>query len=142
MGDLWIGDVGQNRREEIDYVRAGTPPIVNFGWPAYEGSLEYEPQGLGRDGLVFPVFEYGRDDGVSVTGGYVYRGTEIRDLLGVYLFADYGSGRVWGMRGPQATPEELDLGSAVAGPVSFGQAGDGELYLVSLNGPVYRIVGR
>ena len=142
MGDLWIGDVGQNEREEIDFVRAGTPPVVNFGWPAYEGTLEYEPEGLGRDGLVFPVFEYGRDDGVSVTGGYVYRGTEIRDLLGVYLFADYGTGRVWGMRGPQGTPEELDLGSPVASPVSFGQDGDGKLYLVSLDGPVYRIVGR
>jgi len=142
MGDLWIGDVGQDEREEIDFVRAGRSPVINLGWPAYEGTLEYDPQGLAREGLVFPVHEYGRDAGVSVTGGYVYRGTALRDLLGVYLFADYGSGRVWGMRGPRGAPEELDLGTSVTSPVSFGQDGDGELYLVSLDGPVYRLVGR
>jgi len=141
-GDLWIGDVGQNAREEIDFLPAGTPPGANFGWPAYEGTLDFEPQGLGREGLVFPVFEYGRDQGGSVTGGYVYRGSAVRDLLGTYLFADFLSGRVWGMRGPLSTPEEIDFGIRVTSPVSFGEDGAGELYLLSLSGPVYRIVAR
>jgi glucose/arabinose dehydrogenase len=141
-GDLWIGDVGQNEREEIDFLPAGTPPGADFGWPAYEGTLDFEPQGLGREGLVFPVFEYGRDQGGSITGGYVYRGGAIRDLLGTYLFADFLSGRVWGMRGPRSTPEEIDVGVRVTSPVSFGEDGSGELYLLSFSGPVYRIVAR
>ncbi len=141
-GDLWIGDVGQNEREEIDFLPAGTPAGADFGWPAYEGTLDYEPRGLARDGLVFPVFEYGRDQGGSVTGGYVYRGTAIRDLLGTYLFADFLSGRVWGMRGPGTAPQEVDLDIDVVSPVSFGEDGAGELYLLSFAGPVYRIVAR
>lgn len=141
-GDLWIGDVGQDSLEEIDFLPAGSPPGTDFGWPAYEGTREYDPRGLDRQGLVFPVFEYGRELGGSVTGGYVYRGTKTRALLGVYLFADYLSGEVWGMRGPRDQPAAIDLGTEIISPVSFGQDGAGELYLVSLDGPVYRVVAR
>lgn len=76
-GDLWIGDVGQDRWEEIDYLRAGTPAGTNFGWSYYEGNHVYKPQAIDRARLVFPVHEYSHAYGTSVIGGYVYRGLSL-----------------------------------------------------------------
>ena len=73
-GDLWIGDVGQNRYEEVDHLAAGTPPGANLGWNAYEGRAVYKPQPIDRSRLVWPVAVYPHSEGCSITGGYVYRG--------------------------------------------------------------------
>jgi glucose/arabinose dehydrogenase len=140
---IWIGDVGQDEREEIDVlelVAGGTPP--NFGWPAFEGTLdidEREPEGDGR--LVMPVAEYDHDDGCSVTGGHVYRGSEVPDMAGRYIFGDFCSGIVWTLQvdGVAASDmrrerEELEQLS------SFGRDNDGELYAVTLDGRVLRLV--
>lgn len=144
-GDLWIGDVGQSAYEEIDFVTArevgtGGP---NFGWNIYEGSHPYPPDAepdTDSADFVMPLIEYGRSAGVSVTGGYVYRGALHPSLAGIYFYGDYGSGRIWGARvGTDGveTRELLDPGLQV---VSFGEDANGELYVVDFGGAVYRIV--
>jgi glucose/arabinose dehydrogenase len=141
-GNLWIGDVGQNAWEEIDFLRAGTPAGTNFGWSSYEGDHAYKRQPIDRRRLVFPVFEYSHRLGDAVTGGYVYRGAAIPGLRGTYLFADFGSGRVWAMAGPHRAPVQISLGRKLTQVASFGRDAAGELYIVSLAGGVYRIVLR
>ncbi len=143
-GALWIGDVGQNSREEIDYLPPGHEAGANFGWNGYEGSEIYDQSTasqLDEDALTFPVSEYGRDLGISVTGGYVYRGSALPALRGFYLFGDFGSGNVWAMRGPEGERYRLEgVDGRVDQLSSFGEDADGELYVTSLAGSVYRIV--
>lgn len=143
-GALWIGDVGQGAREEIDYLRPGRRPGANFGWNGYEGTLVFNSTTaarLSRSSLVFPVSQYGRDLGYSVTGGYVYRGSAIPALRGFYLFGDFGSGHVWAKRGPGANRYVVPgLDGQVGQLSSFGEDARGELYVTSLAGSVYRIV--
>ena len=143
-GALWIGDVGQSAREEIDYLRPGRKPGANFGWNGYEGTLVYDSSTaarLRRGALTFPVSQYGRDLGYSVTGGYVYRGSAVPALRGFYLFGDFGSGHVWAKRGPGA---DRHLVQGADGEVrqltSFGEDARGELYVTSLAGAVFKIV--
>ena len=93
-GDLWVGDVGQNAREEIDIVHPG----ANYGWNVMEGTTCFRTRSCNDDGLQAPVAEYGHNLGCSVTGGYVYRGQRIPALEGVYLYGDFCSGRIWGLR--------------------------------------------
>ena len=139
-GDLWIGDVGQKSWEEVDVEPAGSEGGSNFGWNLMEASQPFA--GEPRDDLVPPVYEYPLDGGAcAVTGGYVYRGSDIPDLVGAYVFGDYclgalqafvfADGRVRGHR---------ELGPRVEHPASFGEDADGELYVLSRSGPVYRIV--
>jgi glucose/arabinose dehydrogenase len=145
-GDLVIADVGQNLFEEIDVARAGESGL-NFGWPITEATHCYEPaEGCDTDGLTLPVFEYGRDDGCSVTGGYVYRGSAIPGLASRYLFGDYCSNRVWSFvledgaaRDVVELSDDLESRDLVAGLSSFGEDVAGELYVVSLAGRVFRI---
>ena len=146
-GDLWIGDVGQDSIEEIDVVRHSDPAfsdpgsttaLLNFGWDVYEGSKSFENKPLGPGRLVKPVTEYPHSLGCSVTGGYVYRGRAIPSLRGRYLYADYCSGTVWSMPATGGQPRVEPF--KVPNPVSFGQTLAGELYVVSQNGAVYRIV--
>ncbi len=143
-GGLWIADVGQNEREEVNYLPPETPPGANLGWRGYEGSQEYDAataRRLDRDELVWPVAEYGHDMGESITGGYVYRGTAIPALRGHYLYADFVSGHVWAMRGPDGEPRLLEgADRRIERISSFGEDGRGELYMTSLEGAVYRIV--
>ena len=143
-GALWIGDVGQGEREEIDYLRPGRGAGANFGWNGYEGTLVYDSAvaaRLDRSRLTWPVSQYGRDLGYSVTGGYVYRGSAIPALRGFYLFADFGSGHVWVKRTPSAKRFTLPgADGRVTQISSFGEDARGELYLVSLDGSVYKIV--
>ena len=143
-GALWIGDVGQNAYEEIDYLRAGRPAGANLGWNGDEGTHVYDAQvaaKLNKASLTWPVAQYGRELGSSVTGGYVYRGSAIPALRGFYLFADFGSGHVWAKKGPGGARRALSgADGQVTLVASFGQDARGELYIVSLGGPVYKIV--
>jgi glucose/arabinose dehydrogenase len=139
-GDLWIGDVGQDKWEEIDFLGAGTTPGANFGWSYYEGDHVYKPQPIVRTRLRFPVFEYPHTLGCAVTGGYVYRGRAIPALRGYYLFADFCSGRVWMKKSPGGTVLRAPISQKVTQIASFGRDASGELYLVSLSGSIYRLV--
>jgi glucose/arabinose dehydrogenase len=140
--DLYIGDVGQNAVEEVDYLPAATKELVNFGWRVYEGSTVFEQGALGPGRLTKPVAEYSHDDGCTVVGGYVYRGKTVKSALGRYFYGDYCSGTVWSLAiaGGRATavrrePFEVEELS------SFGEDARGELYLVSLAGDIFRLAG-
>lgn len=138
-GDLWIGDVGQDTIEEINRLPAGGEAGANLGWPAFEGSQSFG--GGSADGAVGPVFEYDRRNGeCAVTGGYVYRGAAIPDLVGAYVYGDFCRGNVDALaldNGAVATQRSLDVD--VPSLASFGEGPTGELYALSLDGPVYRI---
>ena len=132
-GELWLADVGQGAREEVNLIERGG----NYGWRCREGTLD---TGNAADcgsggGLIDPVTEYGRGDGNSITGGYVYRGTAIPDLTGLYVFADYGSGRFWAARpdGQGGYTNDQLIDSNIQ-PTAFGVGADGELYVVDING--------
>ncbi len=141
-GDLYIGDVGQNAWEEINFQPAESTGGENYGWNLLEGTHCF-PEGADCDpeGTVLPVAEYGHDLGYSVTGGYVYRGESAPDLVGVYVFADYGSGHVWGLArdgyGAWQTSEPVETDLRVS---SFSEDASGELYVTSFDGTVYRVV--
>ena len=140
-GDLWVGDVGQGAEEEIDRLPPGEARGANLGWDRLEGNRPFE--GEPPPGAVPPVLTYGRDEGYSVTGGYVYRGSAIPDLAGAYVFGDYGAGvvRALTVRGREVTAERpLGVETGAASLVSFAEDADGELYVLSLQGPVYRLV--
>jgi glucose/arabinose dehydrogenase len=139
-GDLWIADVGQGAREEIDYAPSGQGAGANYGWNLREGSVSFSGQPPPDN--VEPVFDYGRDDGrCSVTGGYVYRGDAIAGLRGAYLFSDYCDGIIRALRlDGRDVDRSVSLDVQAPAVVSFGQDGDGELYVLSLQGPVYRLV--
>ena len=145
-GALWIGDVGQDAWEEIDHLRPGRPAGANLGWNGYEGTHIYDAQvaaTLNKASLTWPVTQYSHSVGNAVTGGYVYRGSAVPALRGFYLFADFGSGRVWAMKGPGGARSTLSgADGQVAQISSFGQDASGELYIVSLAGSVYKIVPR
>ena len=140
-GDLWIGDVGQDRWEEVDFVAAGTDWPLNFGWDVYEGDEQVEDGELQGEGeLVGPVAVYAHDLGCSITGGFVYRGADVPALQGRYLYGDYCSGTVWSLRLEDG--EAVDVRReqvSVPELTSFGEDADGELYLVSQSGSVFRL---
>ena len=140
-GDLWIGDVGQNRWEEIDVVRAGTPGGANFGWNIMEGAHCYKPaDGCDQTGLTLPISEYGHDQGCAVIGGYVYRGAAQPLLRGAYLFTDSCSGTIWAI--PAASTQAAQpvaVGETGGSPAGFGEDPMGELYLANLDGTISRI---
>lgn len=142
-GDLWIGDVGQNAIEEIHVLRAadGWSPGANLGWPLFEGDARFAGSAAPSD-LVFPAYTYGHDEGCSVTGGEVYRGARIGPLAGVYVFGDYCTGEMWGLvADADGTLERVSLGASVPRQtlVSFGTDADGELYVLSSAGTVFRL---
>ena len=146
-GDLYIGDVGQNAFEEIDVspAAAGAGRGLNFGWNRTEGTHCYPnpTASCDRTGLTAPALDYSHDDGCSVTGGYVYRGTAIPSLVGSYFYADYCGGWVRSFRfaGGKATePQEWSVLSPGGNITSFGQDAAGELYVLTSEGGVYRIV--
>jgi glucose/arabinose dehydrogenase len=137
-GDLWVGDVGQGDWEEIDVVVSGG----NYGWNIEEGDHCYSPpSGCDDTGLIDPVFEYGRGEGQSVTGGYVYRGSLIPALYGHYIFADWGSGKFWGFDAAFISPDAVLLADTDFRPVSFAEDQDSELYVLDYSGGmIYRLV--
>lgn len=147
LGTFWIGDVGQGSREEINVVPAGTSG-ANFGWPCGEGSTLTGLCSTLPNGVTLPVHEYDHNEGCSVLGGYVYRGSAIPSLDGTYLFADYCTSRVWSFKYNGVGISEFDertselLGSAGFDLLSsFGEDADGELYILRyFSGEVLRIV--
>jgi len=136
-GLLWAGDVGGSRREEINIVQRGG----NYGWSITEGSL-CGPAGGDCDlaAFVAPIVDYGREEGQSVTGGYVYRGRSLPRLHGAYIYGDFVSGSVWGVRyeAGQVIEHQL-LVSSPSPPASFGVDEAGELYVVGIDGALYRL---
>lgn len=136
-GTLWTGDVGQNAYEEIDTIVAGG----NYGWNVREGMHCFQDDACEQVGMIDPVWEYDRDGGFSITGGYVYRGQELPALQGKYIYGDYVSTRIWALDfrrpgGPENTLLAQDRKLRVS---SFGTDAQGEIYLCSFDGKIYKL---
>ena len=137
-GLLWVADVGQDRWEEIDVVEKG----LNYGWNIMEGRHCFSPSvGCDMTGLELPLAEYDHSDGCSITGGYVFRGSGMTSLLGAYVYGDFCSGKIWGLRydGESVTEQMLLVDSNLL-IASFGQDLAGNLYILSRNEGIYRLV--
>jgi glucose/arabinose dehydrogenase len=138
-GDLWIGDVGQGSREEIDFEPPGSGGR-NYGWKRFEGNSLFDA-GTAAPNAVGPIHEYTHGEGCSVTGGVVYRGAAIPGLRGTYLFADYCSGRIWGLRQSSGRATEVaQLRVNASEIVAFGIDDRNEVYLASLGGTVHQLL--
>jgi len=136
-GDLWIGDVGQNAWEEIDYLPSGSPGGANFGWNIMEGNHPFG--GEAQPELILPAAEYSHGEGCSVTGGYVYRGA-MPEWQGIYLYGDYCSGVIWGLiKFVEGWQNQVLFGTnfRISG---FGVDESNELYLANLGGAIYKLV--
>ncbi|MCH6234262.1 PQQ-dependent sugar dehydrogenase [Cognataquiflexum rubidum] len=136
-GRLWVGDVGQNRAEEIDIVTNGG----NYGWRTMEGFECYNPaNNCNQTGLQMPIVEYGRSNGdVSVTGGFVYRGTTLDELKGLYIYGDFVSGRIWTLNHANINnPINTELMKASFPIASFGVDQQNELYICGFDGKIYK----
>jgi glucose/arabinose dehydrogenase len=137
-GDLWVADVGQSSREEVDFEPVGSGGGRNYGWANMEGSICRLPAG-GCAGYTAPVLEYDHSLGCSITGGYRYRGIRFPSLAGVYLFGDFCSGRIWGARlsgGAWTASQLLDTNLPIS---TFGEDEDGTLYVAGTDGRLLRI---
>ncbi len=144
--DLWVGDVGQAAWEEIDLLVASRPGD-NAGWPLLEGAHCFRFSNCEPDLYLGPVIEYAHSVGrCSVTGGFVYRGASIPELLGTYLYGDYCTGEIWGLRLGEfadhallTDPDDIFL-PPLKGLTSFGRGPDGEVYVLQAVGLVWRLV--
>ncbi|MCY7421055.1 MAG: PQQ-dependent sugar dehydrogenase [Chitinophagaceae bacterium] len=143
-GDIWLADVGQNLWEEVNMVPATERLNKNFGWKCFEGTHSYSGCVIAANNVV-PVFDYTHDSntgGFSITGGYVYRGTEFPQLQGYYLFVDYVSANGWLTKpngsGGYTTTIQKNWPASIT---TFGEASNGTLYAASQNGTLYKIVG-
>jgi glucose/arabinose dehydrogenase len=157
-GDLWIGDVGQNAVEEVNFQAAGTGAGRNYGWRCTEGTSNTGLTGctFGSPTLTAPIHVYnhvsGTSGGYCLTGGYVYRGCRIPDLQGTYFFADYSSANIWSFRYNAATNTKTEfqnrnstLGTSIENAVvnqiaSFGEDANGEIYIADHGGQIYKII--
>jgi glucose/arabinose dehydrogenase len=139
-GRLYIGDVGQSAWEEVDVEEPGAGG-VNYGWNIMEGMHCYGSSSCDQTGLVLPKYEYGHGEGCAIVGGYVYRGTRIPGVVGQYFFSDLCSGflRSFTYAGGAATNVTTWNVGSIGQPWSFGEDNDGELYIVTGGGTVYRI---
>jgi glucose/arabinose dehydrogenase len=137
--DLWIGDVGQGAIEEIDRLPFAQAAGANLGWRVFEGTSRYSDGDL--PDAVPPIHEYSHDGRCSITGGYVYRGTEIDGLAGSYLYGDFCDGVIRAITadGDQVTAQR-DFDAQIPELVAFGEDATGELYALSLAGTVFRLV--
>ena len=134
---LWAGDVGQSSWEEVDVITAGG----NYGWNVREGAHCFNPGSGCANTFIEPVSEYDHGLGGSITGGLVYRGTAISELVGWYLFGDFTSGRLFGILENSAAGTEPEvLNETGLQIVSFGQDADGEIYVLNFVGTIHQIV--
>lgn len=142
-GDLYIGDVGQDRYEEIDFQPASSKGGENYGWRITEGNHCYNTSTCNQSGLVRPIVEYDHQQGRSVTGGVVYRGQSYPNLQGIYLYGDYISGKIWGLRRSGTSGENtvlLNSGNLIS---TFGEDDAGNVYLADYRqGNIYRITSK
>ena len=144
-GSIWLGDVGQNRFEEVNLIRRGG----NYGWRVYEGGASHiNPNNVPASAFDPPVFTYAHESadplavtGASITGGYVYRGSRVPALAGKYVFADFVDGRVWALRQQSGAVSGVEALGSVNLPASFGEDNAGNLYLLSLGGTVHTFEG-
>jgi hypothetical protein len=147
-GDLWIADVGQSAREEIDVQPAGTPGGRNYGWKLMEGSACFSnascPVGsppCGSPDLTLPVLEYGHDDGeCSITGGYVARAPSLPHVWGAYFFGDLCSGRLWAADAQGGAWRIRQLPQRLPGVDTFGEDGAGNLFVATHEGELFQLV--
>ena len=136
-GDLWIGDVGQNRIEEVDFATSARARGANFGWSRFEARSRFSNVPLSAGHLIQPVTQYNHGPGCSITGGYVYRGPSIPDLDGRYIFSDFCSSQVWSMRAGPTPGGRRDISDSLgtrlpaAGVRGFGEGADGRLYVTT-----------
>jgi hypothetical protein len=150
-GDLFIADVGQNAREEVNFQPAASSGGENYGWRCYEGNAAFNLSGCGSAGsYVFPIYDYPHtnnqnpdDAGQSITGGFVYRGQQFPALTGHYLFADFVRSHVWLARseGGDWLVEPLGRVAGLSNPSTFGEGCDGELYVAGYGGTLYQVQG-
>lgn len=135
-GWLWAGDVGQGDWEEIDIIQNGK----NYGWRCYEGNHPYNLTGCNGT-YESPVWEYSHSLGFSITGGYVYRGQNVPELFGKYIYGDYVSTRVWALEYDGVNPTvNTQITQAPGSITSFGVDENNELYLISFNGKIYSFI--
>lgn len=149
-GDLYIADVGQDRFEEVDVVPAGQLAGHNFGWNVVEGDGHCLRGGAcSQEGMTRPAMEYTHDEGCSITGGFVYRGRELPEIRGLYFYADYCTSLLRSFRwegGRAADPrdwqETLDPQGQLSRITTFGEDPEGELYIASQDGAVFKLARR
>ena len=134
-GELWVGDVGQDRFEEIAVVRAGD----NHGWNVFEGAFCFASEQACAEltGAIPPVAVYPHPQGCSVTGGVVYRGSAMPALNGRYIFGDYCAGAIWSIEDGEVIETGLELGALIA---SFAVDREGEIYVLAFNGPILKLI--
>ena len=155
-GDIYMGDVGQYLWEEINYLEFGENG-GNFGWNIMEGNHCYPEPGCDKEGFINPIFEYPSDanypfslmgikqenvSGCSVTGGYIYRGDQIKSLYGLYIFSDFCTGKIWALDPLKNIVQEITeplLGSEQHMISSFSQDINNEIYIVEFSGKIYKI---
>lgn len=139
-GDLWSGDVGQNAWEEVNFQPAASSGGENYGWRITEGTHCFNPNPCDTTGLTLPVWEYDRaNNDRTVTGGFVYRGAAWPALWGIYVYGDFISGRIWGLRLVDGRWENRLLLESGYNISSFGQDAAGELYMVNYAGQLLRV---
>ena len=139
-GDIWIGDVGQNAWEEVSYQPAASTGGENYGWRCYEGNVPKNLSGCGpMSSYTFPVFVAGRSLATSITGGYVYRGTQYPGLVGKYVCCDFVSNNCWTIEpdGSGGWISTLFNSTGISSCSTFGEAENGELYAASIGGTIY-----
>jgi glucose/arabinose dehydrogenase len=144
-GDLYIGDVGQNSWEEVDFTPRRSPGVQNYGWDVYEGRARFESKARNPRGrLVFPVVVYPLGSGhCAVVGGFVYRGSAVPGARGRYFYGDNCSGTIWSLRIVRGRARDVRRESfSIPNISSFGQDGAGELYAVGLRGTLYKLTAR
>jgi len=132
-GKLWVGDVGQDRMEEIDIVEKGK----NYGWNIMEGTLCYNPiSGCNQSDLELPFYEYDHSLGDAIIGGFVYHGSLLPELTGYYVYGDYGSGRIWVLAANGTNALLVQSSLTIS---SFGIGENEELYVCAFDGKIYTL---